>query len=65
LIVVETSGRTEYARTRRFYARTMGYETVARISDFYRSGEDKVVYVKYLGSDRGGRRGGTGGAESV
>ena len=49
LIVVETSGRPDYDRTRRFYEKTMGYETAARLRDFYQPGDDKIVYVNYLG----------------
>ena len=49
LVVVETSSRPDYDRTRRFYEHTAGYETGARLRDFYKPGEDKVVYVKYLG----------------
>jgi ribosomal protein S18 acetylase RimI-like enzyme len=48
LIAVETSGRDEYDATREFYTAT-GYEQTARIRDFYRIGDDKVMYVKYLG----------------
>jgi ribosomal protein S18 acetylase RimI-like enzyme len=49
LVVVETSGRSDYDRTRRFYER-LDFEVAARIRDFYRPGDDKVVYVKSLGS---------------
>jgi ribosomal protein S18 acetylase RimI-like enzyme len=48
LVVVETSSRSVYDKTRRFYEKTMGYETAMRIRDFYKPGDDKVVYVKYL-----------------
>ncbi|MBI3722467.1 GNAT family N-acetyltransferase [bacterium] len=48
LIVAETSSRKEYDRTRRFYERTVSYETAAWIRDFYKPGDDKVIYVKYL-----------------
>lgn len=49
LVVVETSSRDEYEKTRRFYEKTMHYETAARIKDFYSIGDDKVMYVKHLG----------------
>ena len=49
LIVVETSSRKEYDKTRRFYEKTLAYATAAWIKDFYKPGDDKVVYVKYLG----------------
>lgn len=47
ILLVETSGLPEFARTRRFYAR-LGYEEEARIREFYRAGEDKVVFRKAL-----------------
>jgi ribosomal protein S18 acetylase RimI-like enzyme len=46
-LVLETSGRPAYARTRRFY-RKSGYRVVGRISDFYRPGDDCVVFCKVL-----------------
>lgn len=51
LVVVETSSRAEYEKTRRFYEKTMRYETASWIKDFYRKGDDKVVYVKYVDQD--------------
>jgi ribosomal protein S18 acetylase RimI-like enzyme len=45
LIVVETSGRADYAGTRAFYERH-GYRAAARIPDFYAPDDDQVVYVK-------------------
>lgn len=47
LVRVETSGQPAYASTRTFYERTK-FEVVARIRDFYRPGDDLVVYGKYL-----------------
>lgn len=47
LLVVETSSRTDYESTRRFYERR-GYGEYARISDFYAFGDDRVVYAKRL-----------------
>jgi ribosomal protein S18 acetylase RimI-like enzyme len=46
-LVLETSGRPAYARTRRFYRRA-GYRRVGRIRDFYRPGDDCVVFCKEL-----------------
>ena len=46
-LVLETSGRPAYARTRRFYRRA-GYRRVGRIRDFYRPGDDCVVFSKEL-----------------
>jgi ribosomal protein S18 acetylase RimI-like enzyme len=51
LVVVETSSRSDYDRTRRFYE-DQGYAEAARIGGFYRPGDDKVVYVKYVGAGR-------------
>jgi ribosomal protein S18 acetylase RimI-like enzyme len=48
LLIVETSGLPEFAATRRFYAGA-GYEQEARIREFYRAGDDKVVFRKLLG----------------
>jgi len=47
VLLVETSGLPEFARTRAFYARD-GYDEEARIRDFYRAGEDKVIFRKTL-----------------
>ncbi len=47
LVRVETSGQPAYAATRAFYDRTK-FEVVATIRDFYRTGDDLVVYGKYL-----------------
>jgi GNAT superfamily N-acetyltransferase len=47
LIIVETAGKPSYAGTRAFYERT-GYPEVARLPDFYRDGDDKVLHVKRL-----------------
>ncbi len=47
VIVVETSSQDKYAPTRRFYLKT-GYAECARIRDFYRLGDDRVIYCKYL-----------------
>ncbi len=47
-LVLETSGRRAYARTRRFY-RQAGYRIVGRIADFYRPGDGCVVFCKVLG----------------
>jgi SET domain-containing protein len=45
--VLETSGRADYARARRFYERA-GYRTVGRITDFYKPGDDCVFYCESL-----------------
>ncbi len=45
LVVVETSSRSDYAPTRRFYER-LGYEEAARVAGFYAPGDDRIIYVK-------------------
>ena len=47
LLLVETAGKPEYAPTRAFYDR-IGYPVGARIANFYRDGDDKIIYVKRL-----------------
>jgi len=47
LIIAETSSRPEYESTRGFYL-SRGYSQLARIPDYYRVGDDLVVYGKYL-----------------
>jgi len=46
-LVLETSGRADYERTRRFY-RNAGFTEAGRIPDFYKPGDDCVVYFKAL-----------------
>ncbi len=46
-IYAETSGTPEYEATRKFYLR-QGYLQVAVFKEFYRPGDDKVVYCKML-----------------
>lgn len=48
LISVDTSGRPDYAPTRRFYE-ARGYRAVAIVPDFYAAGDDQVIYTKALG----------------
>jgi len=47
VIIIETSSQPKYHGTRRFYI-DLGYKEVARISDFYRAGDDRVIYAKYF-----------------
>jgi ribosomal protein S18 acetylase RimI-like enzyme len=47
MIVLETSGRTDYLPTWRFYEK-QGYTLQARIPEFYRPGEDLLIYAKRL-----------------
>lgn len=45
LLLVETASKPSYDATRAFYER-IGYREAARVRDFYRRGDDKVIYEK-------------------
>lgn len=47
LLIVETSGLPEYAPMRAFYL-TTGYDLEATLRDFYRDGDDLVIFTKHL-----------------
>jgi ribosomal protein S18 acetylase RimI-like enzyme len=47
VIVIETSSQPKYHGTRQFYI-DLGYKEVARVPDFYRAGDDRVIYAKYF-----------------
>jgi ribosomal protein S18 acetylase RimI-like enzyme len=51
LLLIETSSQEVYQSTVRFYERC-GYALVARITDYYRAGDDKLVFGKYLESGK-------------
>jgi ribosomal protein S18 acetylase RimI-like enzyme len=46
-VVLETSGRADYERARRFYQR-LGFTEAGRIPDFYKPGDDCVLFFKVL-----------------
>ena len=46
MILIETSSTAKYFTTRQFYL-GLGYKEVARIPDFYRTGDDRLVYAKH------------------
>ena len=46
-LYAETSSTEKYAPTRAFYLRT-GFREAARLADFYRPGDSKVIYEKRL-----------------
>lgn len=48
-VYVETSNRPQYQPTRSFYER-FGYDRAAVLADFYGPGDDKVIYVRRVGS---------------
>ena len=47
LLVVETSSRDVYVRTREFYTRA-GYAEAARVRDFYAPADDRIIYTTRL-----------------
>jgi len=47
MILIETSSQESYGTTIRFYKRA-GYKLTARIKNFYRMGDDKLVFLKEL-----------------
>jgi GNAT superfamily N-acetyltransferase len=51
LIIIETTGRQDYAATRQFY-QARGYRPVSTIPDFYAPGDDQVVFVKSVSGTR-------------
>lgn len=49
LLLIETSSQAAYGATIRFYERS-GYDLAARITNFYRPGDHKLVYSKQIGA---------------
>jgi ribosomal protein S18 acetylase RimI-like enzyme len=47
MLLIETSSQQTYGGTIRFYEKR-GYELAARIKNFYRIGDDKLVFSKEL-----------------
>jgi GNAT superfamily N-acetyltransferase len=47
MILIETSSTPRYEPTRQFYLH-LDYREVARVPDFYRAGDDRVIYAKYF-----------------
>jgi len=47
LILIETSSQPKYQPTRKFYEK-LGYIEIARVPDFYRPGDDRVIFGKYF-----------------
>ncbi len=47
MLLIETSSQETYGGTVRFYQRA-GYDLVARIKNFYRVGDDKLIFSKNL-----------------
>ena len=49
LLLIETSSQETYGGTIQFYERT-GYELVGKIPEYYKPGDDKLIFVKRLGA---------------
>ncbi|MDX2270548.1 MAG: GNAT family N-acetyltransferase [Cyanobacteriota bacterium] len=49
VLLVETSGLEEFEYVRGFY-RKSGYDEEARIREFYKAGDDKIIFRKALGN---------------
>ncbi len=47
MIVIETSSKPEYEKTRRFH-HSHGYDLACQIPDFYAPGDDKLILLKRL-----------------
>ncbi len=47
ILLVDTSGKDDFERTRAFYD-MLGYEREARIRDYWSDGDDKVTFRKVL-----------------
>jgi ribosomal protein S18 acetylase RimI-like enzyme len=47
MAIIETSSKSEYKATRRFYRR-QSYKLACRIADFYASGDDKLIFIKRM-----------------
>jgi GNAT superfamily N-acetyltransferase len=48
LILIETASQATYESTRQFYLR-QDYREAARIADYYKPGDDRIIYAKYFG----------------
>lgn len=47
VVYVDTSSTAGYAKARAFYEKN-GYQVAARLKDFYKTGDDRVIYRKEL-----------------
>jgi ribosomal protein S18 acetylase RimI-like enzyme len=47
LLLIETSSQETYGGTIQFYERT-GYALVGRVTDYYKAGDDKLIFAKRL-----------------
>jgi ribosomal protein S18 acetylase RimI-like enzyme len=51
IIVVETSSTKKYDSTRKFYL-AKNYRAEAILKDFYRDGDDKIIFIKRLSKNK-------------
>ncbi len=47
LLLIETSSQETYGGTIQFYERT-GYRLVGRVADYYKAGDDKLIFAKSI-----------------
>ena len=47
MLLIETSSQETYGGTIQFYERT-GYELVGKIPEYYKPGDDKLIFAKTL-----------------
>lgn len=47
VLIIETSSQPMYENTRQFYLKQQ-YHEVARIADYYKTDDDRIIYAKYL-----------------
>jgi ribosomal protein S18 acetylase RimI-like enzyme len=47
LIIIETSSQEKYEATQAFYLHN-SYHLAAQIKDFYKPGDDRMIYTKYI-----------------
>ena len=47
LLLIETSSQESYGGTQRFYEKA-GYVVLARVADFYKPGDDKIIFGKRI-----------------
>jgi ribosomal protein S18 acetylase RimI-like enzyme len=47
LLLIETSSQETYGGTIQFYERT-GYDLVGKIPEYYKPGDDKLIFAKQL-----------------
>jgi ribosomal protein S18 acetylase RimI-like enzyme len=59
MIIIETSSQDKYGSTQQFYFRN-NCVLEARIKDFYRVGDDRLIFVKRLGVSPNGGTSGNG-----